>query len=756
MNTTLKNIIKQTGTSIERMRDSQEDEYLLTYDNSLRICASFSHDKDAVYYNSCSWSCDAVCYVVFTDNLTYVYSPLLKEADAYETAFIMDGIVDFFGYVRRFRLKEYQRVPNYLCSQLCHLDSAILVKENDMYLRALALFWGARDGRIEGLVGDSVSMFREGFFIGGNNIIPDIQLIRKFVAHRLLDVVAAVFTTNDEPISTLEKLAISAFQGVASSFISDFVIRFLLQHSFKAQRAAGSLRITIPYLNGCSLPLQCVRLLREGGFEGRIYLTTYSTIGLPAGYYEIASGLMNDERVEWNALHDVGIDSNLEYPKDQDYIISIPPYRLYDKLMEYIHERKYDEFVEFGIAEELPFYIMAQVKDALNENGSLQLLMPEASLNISAFKTSRDKILNNYDLVSVEAMGSQVYSLGLGTMCFVRFKKHINGVVPQTVEIRWCEKSIDSLDLSIRECNIKHNGGMNRNPKLSFYRFPLASFPTDDWSPIPYSINNLKTSISSKAENSFVPVNNLFNVTSGVRSGFNQAFVIPIDQYEQFSPDERRYFTPSADRHSINNGQLTDEMFIFYPYTDGLEQIKSERDLSSKLPNYYNYIKKYKNYLLSRSKDTKRKWWDLGYHRIVHNPGTPKLVSHPYGNVGAFAYDRTGRFVVSAGYQWVAKRKSMMSDNIYYAYLSILTSDVFWKLVEMYSEPFDAVAKCIYYRLSKNAIESIPIPDLSHPTYYGIVEKLSEYGTLICHGGVEEVKCGLNKIVNEIYGYIPD
>ena len=72
MNQTLKNIIKQTGVSFQRMRDAQEEEYMLTYDSTLRVCVGFNHDRDDVYYNSCSWSCDAVCYVVFTENMTYM------------------------------------------------------------------------------------------------------------------------------------------------------------------------------------------------------------------------------------------------------------------------------------------------------------------------------------------------------------------------------------------------------------------------------------------------------------------------------------------------------------------------------------------------------------------------------------------------------------------------------------------------------------------------------------------------------------
>lgn len=754
MNQTLKNIIKQTGVSFQRMRDAQEEEYMLTYDSTLRVCVGFNHDREAVYYNSCSWSCDAVCYVVITENMTFMYSPQLKEVDTYETAFIMDRIEDFFEYMKRFKLKEYQRVSNYLCGLFCQLDSVILTKDDDLYLKALSSFWGENDARVGELAGDTFAMFRDGFFIGSNAIVPDLQLIRKFVAHQVLDVISAVFAANAEPVSTLQRLASMSYRGVASNFISDCVIRFLLQRNLKVQKGVDAVRITLPYLNGCSLPLQCVWLLREASFDGRIILTTHSPLDLPETYYTIVRNLMDDEKVEWEALHEVGIDA--DYPKDQDYIITMPPYRIYDRLLERTHERNRDEFLDFSVVEELPFYIMEQVEGALKENGSLQMIVPVASLNANEFKSLRDKISEKYDVVSVESMGTQVYSLGLGAMCFVRFRKHTEGVSPQTVEIRWCDKTAESLDHSIRECIKRRNGGMNDNPELTFYRYPYNSFTSADWSSAPYSVNSLKTSISSKIENPLVPVSNLFNIMSGVRSGFNKAFVIPFGFYVQLPPEERKFFAPSASRLNICNGQLMGEMYVFYPYGDGMECLSSERDFSNKLPFFYDYIVRYKNYLQSKSKDTKRRWWDLGYRKAWHNPGTPKLISPSYGEIGSFVYDNEGCYVVSGGYQWMAKKKSLMSDSISYAYLSILTSDVFWKLIEIYSEPVDTVTKQKSYKLSKNMVESIPIPDLSKPVYAEKVERLCEYGILISHGRMDEVRGALNQIVNDIYGYIPE
>lgn len=754
MNQTLKNIIKQTGASFLQMRGTQEEEYLLTYDSTLRICVGFNHNRNAVYYNSCSWSCDAVSYVVFTENMSFMYSPLLKEADTYETAFIMDRIDDFFDYMKRFRLKEFQRVSNYLCEQFCQLDSAILTKDDELYLRALASFWGVNDARVDELAGDTFAKFRDGFFIGSNSIVPDLQLIRKFVAHQLLDVISAVFTAIVDPVPTLQRLASMSYRGVASSFISDYVIRFLLQRNLKVQRGLDIVRITLPYLNGCSLPLQCVRLLREAGFDGRIILTSHSPIDVPETYYTIVRNLMDDERVEWAASHGVGIDT--DYLEDQDYIITLPPYRIYDRLIERAHERNHDEFLDFSVVEELPFYIMNQVVGALKDNGSLQMIVPVASLNAKEFKALRDTMSVKYDVVSVESMGTQVYSLGLGTMCYVRFKKHAERISPQTVEIRWCDKTIESLDSSIRECNKRRSGGMNDNPELTFYRYPYNSFTSVDWSPAPYSVNNLKATISSKVENPLVPVSNLFNILSGVRTGFNKAFVIPFCFYVQLPREERKYFILTASRGSISNGQLNDEMYVFYPYGDGVKSITSEREFCTKLPFYYDFIVRYKNYLQSKSKDTKRKWWDLGYRKAVHNPGTPKLISPSYGEIGAFVFDNEGCYVVSGGYQWMAKKKSLMSDSIFYAYLSILTSDVFWKLVEIYSEPIDIVTKQKCYKLSKNMVESIPVPDLSQPVYAEKVERLHEYGILISHGRVDEVRYALNQIVNDIYGYIPE
>lgn len=109
---------------------------------------------------------------------------------------------------------------------------------------------------------------------------------------------------------------------------------------------------------------------------------------------------------------------------------------------------------------------------------------------------------------------------------------------------------------------------------------------------------------------------------------------------------------------TLVNGHLIDETFIFYPYSGGLEPIRTEQDLARLVPIFFEEILLPGRDRLAARKSLEKAnqpWWGLIWPREWQYAKTPKLITKYFGQAGSFAWDESGKYVVVVGHGWLPR-----------------------------------------------------------------------------------------------------
>lgn len=226
-------------------------------------------------------------------------------------------------------------------------------------------------------------------------------------------------------------------------------------------------------------------------------------------------------------------------------------------------------------------------------------------------------------------------------------------------------------------------------------------------------------------------VRDLFEVTYGVRTGLNDAFLITKDSWLNLPDNERGFFRNAIVNKSIRDGFLSDIIFCFYPY--GKYRILSEDDLLKKVPTFFKRLQRYQSRLAKRPDVAPEKWWELNRPREDWQIRVePKIVSTYFGRAGSFAWDVTGTFLVVQGWAWLPRSKPLTS-KVGLAYIALLNSP-------MFSELLSAVSNNVgggQWDLSARFVNKVAIPDLNSSGFDPhLLSRLTDAGTCICRGDI--------------------
>lgn len=265
-------------------------------------------------------------------------------------------------------------------------------------------------------------------------------------------------------------------------------------------------------------------------------------------------------------------------------------------------------------------------------------------------------------------------------------------------------------------------------------------------------------------------VGSLFNVQQGARTGLNAAFIIASEIYLSYKPGEREYFRPIAASSTIRNGRLFVKNYVFFPYDASGLRLTTEDAVRKAVPTYYrDILEPQREALLSRARVSEATWWRLTHEREWQREPSPKLVSAYFGQRGSFAYDDSGKYVVTQGYAWHWKREPSPSIEIeepadidsdsppptsFYqgplplAYLALMNSEVFERFLSFVCP----VMQGGQLNLSTIYVNEVHMPDLSGETTStkDMVKGLSRMGRAIYSGDDYDLS-QLNHLVARAY-----
>lgn len=728
MKSILKKLIQQTGVSIVELRPNvpECEEYLLTYNRTRRLCLSLSDNHKKGYYESAAWSCDCTCFLTFDDGNAILHSYLIKEPETYPIDIVSDNFGSFLKYITRYSADSNQSVVTYLFQQISVMHPMVDGENIANYLIAYSKLWGCDVQGLPKKLEDYQNQILEGININGNIIVPDRELLARFVAPTILDALSYIYTKPENAERLLAQSNNTGANFLDSFRLPVYMMRNIIRRSLSLDKDKDVFKIFQPFILS-SIPLvETIIEIRRKGFEGRIEVWGYSLLETTSEYYEQPLKIL-DNNLE---LHiEAGMGLVLPWPNECDMILAYPSYRVMGEYLQSVKDMEGAiNVIGFESIDDITFKTLRKSYDSLKPTGQLFMIAPTYVLNESDYKETREEFADKYAFLRVELLGD--YALrNSGSMTSIICCRR-DGEIPQRVMIRWCNESPSGYDKAERNENKKNRGGITDDTEISPYPVMQDLFTPINWAPRAYSENIVILETQKQESKDLLkPINELFTISSGVRTGNNDLYVLPVESYDRLPEIERIYFKLAISGKTIHDGKLDRSNMIFFPYTEDGGMITSETQFKKLLPTYSQILLNNRSWLARRNNNGREyKIWDLVYWKKIHIPGKPKIVTSYYGAQGSIALDINGEYVVSAGYQWMPRKSQLNTVEMFLAYFAVLSSVFFWKIVDAYAERTYSTLN-FKYKLTNTSIGMVPIPDLSHPRYSAIIHHLTYLGS---------------------------
>ena len=278
--------------------------------------------------------------------------------------------------------------------------------------------------------------------------------------------------------------------------------------------------------------------------------------------------------------------------------------------------------------------------------------------------------------------------------------------------------------------------------------WPHSQLSSASW--LPRSIRSVRL-IEHLSSIRLNKVSELFNVSRGIETGNNSAFILSKTELKKLPEKEQAYFRPVAGSSTIEDGRILQNVFVFFPYGKRGLLFDDEDKLRSKVPYFYEErLKPAKDSLCKRPCSAHKPWWALSRERLWQRDKTPKLLSKTFGQEGSFAYDDKGEYVVFRGHCWLwrGQSDSFHDGPLPWAYLALLNSTLFGLLLSAFCPRVQGGQ----FDLSKRYLDRVFLPDLSDDTKVtgDVVNQLAKMGKDIQRGELSSFST-INTIATRVY-----
>lgn len=537
---------------------------------------------------------------------------------------------------------------------------------------------------------------------------------------------------------------------IGAYFTPPYIARTIVEETLRKLNVNDLDEITI-FDPACGSGVFLAEALRQ--LRSRNYTKKVNVIGWDIDQLAIdmANYVMQFEKREWkdNQLEFVNKRCNslcCEWPQ-ADIIFMNPPYISWS-LMNDVQREQSIRIVGNSQRPNMAalFYILAARN--ITKNGAIGCLMPTSMLVADSMSYIRKEANNIIRPSLVCHVGNFVFTSAFTDVSIIIAS---NQTISEKVQMVWTKNVDEVTPLALRRLRVINNtnqeGESDSHYSIYNEQFSYLNM-SDSWLPLPYKGVLLKQHLENMINNGLLfRAEQLFDIRQGARTGANDIFIINKQQYSKLPTKEKKYYRPSIDNSSVNNGVVTISNYLFYPYPEDKLGFKDEMELADTIPYIYNNIllpniDKLKN----RSGIDIEKWWLLTRPRPWQFCVHPKLISTEFGSSGSFGVDSEGIFVVERGLEWSPKIH-MENLDVYYLYLSIFSSNFFNQLLALYSKQ---LAGGEFYNLEAKFVNNIPLPNLTKlDTKYRKI--LYDNGRYISSVGVVDNKM-VESIIMHIYG----
>jgi len=541
--------------------------------------------------------------------------------------------------------------------------------------------------------------------------------------------------------------------GVGVHFTPPPLARSIVEQALAAAELGQQLTVFDPACGSAEFLREALRQARLRGFTGPVNLIGWDVSETACEMARFL--LLREQKKETRSMQfDVARRDSLQesWPATIDLLLMNPPFVSYERLTpeQASSIRKVMGSLARGRIEYSNAFIHKAI-DSLPSGAAIGAIVPSSFYESSSAAGLRDWVKERLSPWLLARLGSQILFPDAIVDAGLLVGK-INGGNRNNLLAFWADQKTESTAEGLRHLRKVLRSARPRGSILveregfSIYSAPELVQGGRSWAPTRYS-----AWVFARKLHNLPVAGELFNIHTGARSGLLNAFLLPREQWSLLPKKEQKYFRPAVVNESIEGGQLSDVVYVFYPH--GEFAINSERELRTQLANFYrNHFESHRASLLAReSGATEGRWWELHRPRAWQQVRGPKLVSVQYGDIGAFGWDAKGDFVVVGGYAWLPRPRLKITGRfplrLGLAYLALLNSPVFFQLVASNSRK----VRGGQWDLGNKYLERVPLPNLFSSTTSPIVESLFSVGSNIYSGNPVDWD-SLGRLAERAYG----
>ena len=369
-----------------------------------------------------------------------------------------------------------------------------------------------------------------------------------------------------------------------------------------------------------------------------------------------------------------------------------------------------------------------QAIKSLAPKGILGVVLPSSILLSDQYSKLREDVLNSNKLEVIGRLGNFIFEDALADVSFLIAEHNIEYNNP---EIIWCRNRKGVAYDAIKHWRkMKYNNiSSSSTDDYSIYRtlqFPIIK---DSWNVVPRQDELfLSYLISWQNMGRLKAIKEIFNIYQGLLTGKRDVFEISVSDYLALPDKEKKYYRPLVKSGTIDNGSIKIKEYIWFPYDKNGLMINNEEDLMS-LTISGQRLELHKNDLEKRK--SVKHWWELTRPRLWQYTPKFRLYSQRFGNSSSFGIGREDNYVIEEGNAFEFKHPEKYEKSDYYFYLSLFSSNIFERLLSIYSKRIMAG-----YDLGQSQIKDIPIVDVKDGNCRKCeaYKKLVDIGVMLSHG----------------------
>ena len=477
---------------------------------------------------------------------------------------------------------------------------------------------------------------------------------------------------------------------------------------------------------------EALRALQRVGYEGRLVLAGRD---ISKAAISMANFVLTNATADWCPTGGCELqlevsDSLVDHLPSADVVLMNPPFVSWTALtseqrsnMRQVLENRLSGRGDYCMA------FVTRALEALRPGGALGTLLPGSLLALQGADRWRDSIMETAHVRFLASLGD--YKLfryaQVQVSAVVLSKREQDEHQPDNVVSLVTGSEPEATGVALRSLRRAANTDFEELGDHGWHLFETPSRvfrrrPT--WRLI---VPSTEIALNRLLESGLVaPVEELFSVRQGVRTGMNSVFVRTSDELQTFPEEERKWFRPASVNESIQTGTIHSNHYVFYPYDDHGLAIRDEQQLNAEVPTYNaHYLQPNRARLSDRASIVRSRrpdWWGLSERRRWALDRSPRIVSKYFGGSGSFAVDFDASYIVVQGFAWMPKWVEDSNDiegdvapfsfgmrELLAAYAAILNSDIVTRVLRLYSQHVAGGQ----YDLSWRFVRHVPIPDLA-------------------------------------------